>query len=60
MASPQVAGLAGLVRELSPTSTSQQIEGVIKRNAEVSNGRSDPELGAGRINALKTVESLME
>ncbi|WP_227356673.1 S8 family peptidase [Haladaptatus salinisoli] len=58
MASPQVAGLVGLVRELSPDSTPQQVEGAIKRNAEASAGRSEPELGAGRINASKTVESL--
>jgi subtilisin family serine protease len=60
MASPQVAGLVGLVRELSPSLKSNQVEGVIKQNAEVSNGRSDPELGAGRINALHTVESLLK
>ncbi|WP_266081136.1 S8 family peptidase [Haladaptatus caseinilyticus] len=60
MASPQVAGLVSLVRELSPTLKPNRIEGVIKRNAEGSNGRSDPELGAGRINALQTVESLLK
>lgn len=58
MASPQVAGLVGLVRELDPTANPQQVARVIERTAEKSNGKSDPELGAGRINALNTVGAL--
>lgn len=58
MAAPQVAGLVALVRELAPDAGSRQVESAIKHGAEEATGRSDPELGAGRINALKTVERL--
>lgn len=57
MAAPQVAGLVGLVRELDPGANPNQVENVIERGAEGS-GRGDPDTGAGRINALDTVESL--
>ena len=56
MAAPQVTGLAALVRELEPNRNPQQIVQAIKQGAEGVNGRGDPELGAGRINALNTVE----
>ncbi|MEM4782251.1 MAG: S8 family serine peptidase [Halalkalicoccus sp.] len=56
MAAPQVAGLVGLVRELDPDTNANQVESAIAHGAEGSNGRSDPETGAGRINALNTVE----
>ncbi|TKX71337.1 S8 family serine peptidase [Halorubrum sp. SP9] len=55
---PQVAGLAALVRELEPNAGPSQVEQAIQQGAELVNGKSDPELGAGRINALNTVESL--
>ncbi|MXR52840.1 S8 family serine peptidase [Halovenus sp. WSH3] len=55
---PQVAGLAALVRELAPESNPQQVEQEIASGAELVNGKSDPELGAGRINALNTVRNL--
>ena len=58
MASPQVTGLVGLVRQLHPNSNANQVEQVIKHGAELVNGQSDPDLGAGRINALNTVELL--
>ena len=59
MSAPNVAGLVALVRELNPDANPSQIESAIKQGAEGGTGRSDPELGAGRINALNTVE-LME
>ncbi len=58
MAAPQVAGLVGLVRSLDPSLNANQVESVIKQNAEGTNGSSGTEFGAGRINALNTVESL--
>ncbi|WP_247002121.1 S8 family peptidase [Halosolutus gelatinilyticus] len=58
MAAPQVAGLVALVRELDPEATPNQIESAIKHGAAGDPGRSDPEVGAGRINARETVERL--
>ncbi|TYL35837.1 peptidase S8 and S53 subtilisin kexin sedolisin [Natronococcus pandeyae] len=55
MSAPQVSGLVGLVRELDSDANANQVENVIERGAE-DNGRGDPETGAGRINALDTVE----
>lgn len=58
MAAPQVTGLAALVRELDPDANARQVEQAIKQGAEGGDGRSDPVLGAGRVNALNTVERL--
>ena len=58
MSAPNTAGLVALVRELDPDASPSQVESVIKKGAEGGNGRSDPDLGAGRINALNTVEEL--
>ena len=58
MSAPNVAGLVALVRELAPDKNPSQVESVIKKGAEGGSGRSDPDLGAGRINALNTVEEL--
>ena len=58
MSAPNVAGLVALVRELDPDANPSQVESDIKRGAEGGTGRSDPDLGAGRINALTTVEEL--
>lgn len=60
MAAPQVAGLVALVRELEPDANASQVEQAIKRGAEFANGSSDQEFGAGRINALNTVEALAD
>lgn len=60
MAAPQVAGLAALVRELDPDSNANQVEQAIEQGADLVSGKNDPELGAGRINALNTVESLTD
>jgi subtilisin family serine protease len=56
MAAPQVAGLVGLVREINPGANTNQVENAIAQGAELVQGRSSPEFGAGRINALNTVE----
>lgn len=55
---PQVAGLAALVRDLEPDLNPKQVEQAIKSGAELADGESDPELGAGRINVRNTVENL--
>jgi subtilisin family serine protease len=56
MAAPQVAGLVALVRELAPDASTRKVESLIKQGADGATGRSDPDLGAGRIDALDTVE----
>jgi subtilisin family serine protease len=56
MAAPQVAGLVSLVRELDAEMNANQVESAIAHGAELARGRSSPELGAGRINVLNTVE----
>lgn len=58
MSSPQTAGLAALVRELNPNANPQQVETAIAQGADLVNGRSDPEFGAGRINSLDTVRDV--
>ncbi len=55
-AAPHVAGLVALVRELEPGMNPRRVVDAIEQGAEGATGRSDPELGAGRINALNTVE----
>lgn len=60
MAAPQVTGLAALVWELDPDANARQVEQAIKHGAEGTNGRGDPELGAGRTNALHTVERIAD
>ncbi|UWG51179.1 Subtilisin-like serine protease [Halalkaliarchaeum sp. AArc-CO] len=55
-AAPHVAGLVALVRELDPTMNPRRVASAIQQGAEGSAGRSDPEVGAGRINALSTVQ----
>jgi len=56
MAAPQVAGLAALVRELDPGASARKVESLVKLGADGAAGRSDPDLGAGRIDARDTVE----
>lgn len=60
MAAPQVAGLAALVRELEPDANASRVEQAIQQGAEFADGKSDPEFGAGTINALNTVEALAD
>ena len=59
MAAPQVSGLAALVRELDSDSNARQVEDAIKKGAEGDAGSGDYEFGAGRTNALNTVERLL-
>lgn len=56
MAAPQVTGLAALVRELDDGANPQQVLQAIRKGAEVADNRGDSYLGAGRVNALNTVE----
>lgn len=58
MSSPQVTGLVGLVKELRSELNPSQVERAIKDGAELSDGESHPEYGAGRVNALNTVDGL--
>ncbi|MDG5762054.1 S8 family serine peptidase [Natronococcus sp. A-GB1] len=58
MAAPQVTGLAALVRELDPDANPPQVLQAIRQGAAVADNRGDAELGAGRVNALHTVERL--
>lgn len=51
MAAPQVSGTAALVREVSPGANANRVERAIKNGADLAAGDSDPELGAGRLNA---------
>ena len=60
MAAPQVAGIAALVRELEPDANANQVEQAIEQGADLVSGKNDPELGAGRVNALSTIESLTD
>lgn len=58
MSAPNTAGLVALARELEPEARPAQVESAIKKAADSEAGRSDPALGAGRINAKATVDSL--
>lgn len=51
MAAPQVTGAAALVREVAPDATPKQVQEAIESGADLVAGKSDPELGAGRLNA---------
>ncbi|WP_252699658.1 S8 family peptidase [Natronosalvus vescus] len=55
-AAPHIAGLVALVRELEPDMQPRRVVNEIKQGADRAAGRSDPELGAGQINALTTLE----
>ncbi|MCC7369949.1 MAG: S8 family serine peptidase [Chloroflexi bacterium] len=58
-AAPHVSGLAALLLSIQPTLSPQQIRDIIIGTADQVNPRSrDAFLGAGRINALKAVNSL--
>lgn len=57
-AAPHVAGLVALVRELDPSMNPRRVADAIQQGAKGSAGRSDPEFGAGRVNALATVQQV--
>lgn len=50
-AAPQVTGTAALVREIAPDANARQVEQAIYHGADLVNGQSDDDLGAGRLNA---------
>ncbi|MFC4542085.1 S8 family serine peptidase [Halosolutus amylolyticus] len=56
MAAPQVTGTVGLVRERYPDTTAKQVEKYIKQGADLVSGNSDPDLGAGRLNAKDALD----
>lgn len=57
-AAPHVAGLVALIREIDPGMNPRRVENYIKQGAEGGPGRSDPDFGAGRINALDTLNAV--
>ena len=56
MAAPQVTGTAALVRERTPDATAKRVERDIKAGADLVDGDSDSELGAGRLNATDALD----
>lgn len=58
MAAPQVAGTVALIRDVDPDTNARQVEDAIKRGADLVEGRNDPDLGAGRLNASDALEDL--
>jgi subtilisin family serine protease len=58
MATPHVAGLAGLVTAYSPDLTSSQIKDTILTNVDQKSSMSGKILTSGRINAYRTLSSL--
>lgn len=58
MAAPQVSGTVALVRSLAPDATAKQVEQAIKHGCERADGQSDPDLGAGRLNARNACEQI--
>ena len=60
LAAPIVAGIAALVAEVDPDLHPRGVERAIKNGAELVDGESSPELGAGRVNAANTVKEVGE
>ncbi|WP_336362028.1 S8 family peptidase [Halalkalicoccus salilacus] len=58
MAAPQVTGTAALVREVAPDANARQVEQAIKNGADLVDGQSDDDLGAGRLNAADALDEL--
>lgn len=58
MAAPQVAGTVALIRDVDPDTNARQVEDAIKQGADLVEGRNDPDLGAGRLNASDALEDL--
>ncbi|WP_175507170.1 S8 family peptidase [Halostagnicola kamekurae] len=60
MAAPQVSGLACLLRELNPDLHPRRVHQAIEQGAIELSGEYTSGLGAGRINALKTLERVAD
>ena len=58
ISSPQVAGIAALLREVDPDANARKIVRAIKAGAEGVRGENDPELGAGRVNAAHSIAAI--
>jgi subtilisin family serine protease len=58
MATPHVAGLAGLVKAYSPGLTSSQIKAALLGNVDIKSSLNGKVLTSGRINAYRTLSSL--
>lgn len=58
MAAPQVTGTVGLIRELHPDAEPKKVQQAIEQGAEGVNGKNDPDLGAGRLNANGALDAL--
>jgi subtilisin family serine protease len=57
MASPHVAGVAALVRQLDPGLTAAQVAGILRDSAvDVGAPGADAASGAGRVDALRALE----
>lgn len=57
MAAPQVTGAVALVRETAPDANARQVEQAIKHGADLVDGQSDDDLGAGRLNAADALDA---
>jgi subtilisin family serine protease len=57
-AAPQVTGTAALVREIAPDANARQVEQAIYHGADLVDGQSDDDLGAGRLNAADALAVL--
>ena len=59
MATPHVAGLAGLLWSKQPTLTYQQVEAVILGNADTVSGLAGKIVSGGRINAYRSLAAVV-
>lgn len=57
MAAPQVAGAAALLRERHPGANPKQVQQAIEQGATGAKGKSDPTLGAGRLDVVGALDA---
>jgi|GEM_PF-2956570 len=60
MASPHVAGLAGLMYSLNPDLSAAEIRGILHETSAYPNGENQLEYGYGLINAYEAAQFLVE